>query len=247
MWNWFLTQVGIALHNPVLRKLLGFLWRPCPRCEELVCPVYWENGICNVCAHNDRQEMEESALFAIQAEEAEVHQARWRAEEDAAWEEFLGGPPRSPDCPPEATLDAYAETVSRFSAQVGYEKHTSVAQHVNGCVHCSKFVDDTLMQISDDEERERIDREDHPQDYESPFDDEEDNTPVVVERKVWRVRTCTECSKKFRSWNTSQKCYSCTLKEVCHGRPPEEGEFNTAAILSGTMTDEAEAELKDYV
>jgi hypothetical protein len=45
------------------------------------------------------------------------------------------------------------------------------------------------------------------------------------------------CGKAFKTSNGSDKCYECTLEDITHGNPPEEGDFNTALIVSGTMTE----------
>ena len=60
---------------------------------------------------------------------------------------------------------------------------------------------------------------------------------------------CDTCEKTFSKNITSSKglidkdaqehtCYSCTLEKLTDGRPPEEGDFNTAAITSGEMSDD---------
>jgi len=51
-------------------------------------------------------------------------------------------------------------------------------------------------------------------------------------------KTCTCCGNEFQTRNESDLCYSCTLQSLTGGRAPEEGDFNTAKIQSGTMTDE---------
>jgi hypothetical protein len=45
------------------------------------------------------------------------------------------------------------------------------------------------------------------------------------------------CGKSFKTSNGSDKCYNCTLEDITHGNPPEEGDFNTAHIVSGTLTE----------
>ena len=45
------------------------------------------------------------------------------------------------------------------------------------------------------------------------------------------------CGKAFKTSNDSEKCYDCTLEDITHGNPPEEGDFNTAGIVSGTLTE----------
>jgi hypothetical protein len=50
------------------------------------------------------------------------------------------------------------------------------------------------------------------------------------------TKVCTGCGKEFHTSNDSDKCYNCTLDEITHGNPPEEGDFNTAGIVSGTLS-----------
>lgn len=52
-----------------------------------------------------------------------------------------------------------------------------------------------------------------------------------------RTKTCVGCGETFQTTNDSAKCYDCTLDELTRGRAPEEGDFNTAAITSGTLTE----------
>jgi len=56
-------------------------------------------------------------------------------------------------------------------------------------------------------------------------------------------KACNKCKKGFVTYNDSENCYDCTLERVTGGNPPEEGDFNTAAILSGKMSDEEHREL----
>lgn len=49
-------------------------------------------------------------------------------------------------------------------------------------------------------------------------------------------KVCIGCKKSFQTSNNSDKCYDCTLEDICHGNPPEEGDFNTAGIVSGTLS-----------
>jgi hypothetical protein len=51
------------------------------------------------------------------------------------------------------------------------------------------------------------------------------------------TKECSKCHKQFDTSNNSDLCYSCTLDQVANGFPPEEGDFNTAGILSGTLTE----------
>lgn len=50
------------------------------------------------------------------------------------------------------------------------------------------------------------------------------------------TKTCLGCGKSFQTSNNSDKCYNCTLDDITHGNPPEEGDFNTAGIVSGTLS-----------
>lgn len=50
------------------------------------------------------------------------------------------------------------------------------------------------------------------------------------------TKVCIGCGKNFATSNNSNTCYNCTLKEITHGMPPEEGDFNTAGITSGTLS-----------
>jgi len=47
---------------------------------------------------------------------------------------------------------------------------------------------------------------------------------------------CNNCGNAFNTSNNSKLCYNCTLANVTGGNPPEEGDFNTAKIRSGTIT-----------
>ena len=61
-------------------------------------------------------------------------------------------------------------------------------------------------------------------------------------------RECTECGKNFKSSkekSSELKCYECELDLITGGRAPEEGDFNTAKITSGTLTSEEEKWLMD--
>jgi hypothetical protein len=50
------------------------------------------------------------------------------------------------------------------------------------------------------------------------------------------TKTCIGCGEQFETSNDSDKCRSCTLNDLTGGLAPEEGDFNTAAIQSGTMS-----------
>jgi len=58
---------------------------------------------------------------------------------------------------------------------------------------------------------------------------------------------CKSCGKEFvknveetsKSSDRSQDiCYDCALESLTKGRPPEEGDFNTAMITSGEMSED---------
>lgn len=54
-------------------------------------------------------------------------------------------------------------------------------------------------------------------------------------------RVCSKCGKSFKTCYEKLEhpiCYDCALMEVTRGNPPEEGDFTTARIRSGEMTDE---------
>ncbi|OGZ60743.1 MAG: hypothetical protein A2919_01135 [Candidatus Spechtbacteria bacterium RIFCSPLOWO2_01_FULL_43_12] len=57
-------------------------------------------------------------------------------------------------------------------------------------------------------------------------------------------KECEGCHTQFRTNTNSDKCYNCTLEDITHGMPPEEGDFNTARINSGTMTTQERAWLQ---
>ena len=61
--------------------------------------------------------------------------------------------------------------------------------------------------------------------------------PTVRKTPQFEERQCARCHKLFRTNNSSDLCYNCTLDDITHGLPPEEGDFNTAGIISGTLTD----------
>ncbi len=58
-------------------------------------------------------------------------------------------------------------------------------------------------------------------------------------------KSCIRCGEEFFTRNDSNLCFSCTLSDLTGGFPPEEGDFNTAKIQSGTMTDEDYAYLQE--
>lgn len=55
------------------------------------------------------------------------------------------------------------------------------------------------------------------------------------------ITTCKSCSDIFEVSDEKVErsiCYKCTLKELCGDRPPEEGDFNSAMIISGDMSEQ---------
>jgi hypothetical protein len=60
---------------------------------------------------------------------------------------------------------------------------------------------------------------------------------------VFVTKVCA-CGKEFKTSNGSTKCYDCTLEDITHGNPPEEGDFNTAGIVSGTLTSQERSNLQ---
>ena len=48
-------------------------------------------------------------------------------------------------------------------------------------------------------------------------------------------KVCGECGITFRTSNDLSKCYNCTLVNITRGVAPEEGDFNSAGIISGTL------------
>ena len=59
-------------------------------------------------------------------------------------------------------------------------------------------------------------------------------------------RICQTCKKNFKSQRKdSTTCYGCALTELIGNRAPEGGDFNTALICSGEMTDEQAHSLQE--
>lgn len=59
------------------------------------------------------------------------------------------------------------------------------------------------------------------------------------------IRICEKCAKKFETRKSdAETCYGCALKRITGGHAPEEGDFNTARLVSGTMTEEEERWLR---
>lgn len=60
------------------------------------------------------------------------------------------------------------------------------------------------------------------------------------------VTTCEVCGKKYSKYidgyynrrASKDICYDCALQSLTKGQPPEEGDFNTAQINSGEMSEE---------
>lgn len=50
--------------------------------------------------------------------------------------------------------------------------------------------------------------------------------------------TCSKCGKEFITSNSGKICYDCTLESLVQGQSPEEGDFNTARIVSGEMSED---------
>ena len=50
---------------------------------------------------------------------------------------------------------------------------------------------------------------------------------------------CVDCGKKFQSQKTDSKiCFDCALENLIGDRAPEEGDFNSARITSGEISDD---------
>jgi len=72
---------------------------------------------------------------------------------------------------------------------------------------------------------------------------------VGKERNTMQIETtCKNCGKKFEK-HTGEEfgdnrdslqdiCYDCALESTTGGQPPEEGDFNTARITSGEISEE---------
>jgi len=57
------------------------------------------------------------------------------------------------------------------------------------------------------------------------------------------TKTCTVCNQSFETHkNEADTCYSCHLTRLRDGGCPEEGDFNTATILSGRLSPQEERE-----
>ena len=56
-------------------------------------------------------------------------------------------------------------------------------------------------------------------------------------------RVCTKCGRNFQSSKDQKEglmCYRCALAWITNGLLPEEGDINTASIISGTLTPDEE-------
>ena len=59
------------------------------------------------------------------------------------------------------------------------------------------------------------------------------------------TKTCSSCNQDFDTHKgDATKCYSCHLKSLSGGGCPEEGDFNTAALLSGRLSPQEEREFQ---
>jgi len=58
------------------------------------------------------------------------------------------------------------------------------------------------------------------------------------------TKTCAVCNQSFETYKEdATTCYSCHLKSLSGGGCPEEGDFNTATILSGRPSPQEEGQL----
>ena len=58
--------------------------------------------------------------------------------------------------------------------------------------------------------------------------------------------TCLTCGKKFRSQRKdSTTCYGCALTQLIGNGAPEEGDLNSALLISGEMSDEEARHLQE--
>ena len=59
-------------------------------------------------------------------------------------------------------------------------------------------------------------------------------------------RICIACGKNFKSQRKdSNTCYGCALEHITGGHSPEEGDFNTALVTSGEMSDADARQLQE--
>lgn len=52
------------------------------------------------------------------------------------------------------------------------------------------------------------------------------------------------CGKEFDTHNDSDYCYDCIWQQIARGAAPEEGDLNSALIVSGAMTAQQSADLQ---
>ena len=76
---------------------------------------------------------------------------------------------------------------------------------------------------------------------EKPEKEEAPSTPK--ETRSLFTRDCGNCGNTFKSTHPEGSCYDCTLEKITHGMPPEEGDFNSASIIAGTLSPEEERNL----
>lgn len=58
--------------------------------------------------------------------------------------------------------------------------------------------------------------------------------------------TCATCGKNFRSQNkNSTTCYGCALTQLTGNKAPEEGDINSALLISGEMSDRDARQLQE--
>ena len=51
-------------------------------------------------------------------------------------------------------------------------------------------------------------------------------------------RVCKSCTKEFKSNRSdASTCYACALRDIAGRNPPEEGDFNSALMISGEMSE----------
>ena len=57
---------------------------------------------------------------------------------------------------------------------------------------------------------------------------------------------CGTCGKEFKSQRKdSTTCYGCALTRLIGNRAPEEGDFNSALLISGEMSDQDARQLQE--
>lgn len=58
-------------------------------------------------------------------------------------------------------------------------------------------------------------------------------------------RKCETCGKTFQTFlSNASECYGCALKRFCGGGMPEEGDFNSASLVSGNLSPEDRRQLQ---